>query len=312
MKSLSIIAVIILASVTGYSQFTCATSFKVNNGNGTCGAAGELRLNFPGGCPALLPFIDSVYVNGEKGKVTFFTPDVSNCGGKNGYVSYCVSSGNMPPANAWNIFFHDTNGQFNCTVVSTSGGVLAVKFNSFNAALAGNAVTCNWTTESEINTNHYELERSFDGNSFGTAAIIFTAENTTAAKNNYSYRDNSTPLQNKSMVFYRVKEVDTNGAISYSKIINIKLGNGYSNSVETSPNPFAESMSVKFDSNKAGVAEINILSSTGQPVAVKNGIVFKGSNSLQVGNLSGLSKGIYVVQVSINGVIAGNQKVIKN
>jgi hypothetical protein len=81
MREFILITAIILFSLPGIPQSTCATSFKVNNGNGTCGAAGELRLTFPGSCPALVPIIDSVYINGIKSNVTFVAPDVSKCGG---------------------------------------------------------------------------------------------------------------------------------------------------------------------------------------------------------------------------------------
>lgn len=313
MKSFSIVAAFFLITVSAFAQNTCAISFKVNNGNGTCGAAGQLRLTFPGGCPAEVPVIDSVYTNGVKSQVTFASPDVSKCGGNNGYISYCVTSGNMPPASTWTIHFSNNNGSaYNCEVASGPTYVLPVKFVSFDAAFAGNTINCKWTTEAEINNHHFELERSFDGNDFNTAAIIFNAENATNVKSNYSYKDNVASLQNKSTVFYRVKQVDIDGKSAYSNIVTVKLGAAFSKSMQVSPNPFTETLAFKFESAETGNAEIKILNLTGQPVATKNATVNKGGNNLQVGNLGNLSKGVYLAQISINGVYAGNQKVVKN
>lgn len=313
MKSLSIIAAFFLITVSAFSQNTCAISFRVNNGNGTCGAAGQLRLTFPGVCPAEVPVIDSVYTNGLKSQVTFATPDISKCGGSNGYISYCVISGNMPPANTWTIYFRSNNGNtYNCDVASAPPYVLPVKFVSFNAAFVGNAISCKWTTEAEINNHHFELERSFDGNEFATAAILFSAENATSVRNNYSYKDNLASLQNRSIVYYRVKQVDIDGKSAYSNIVSVKLGATISKSMQVSPNPFTETLSIRFESVQTGIVEIKILNLTGQPIATKNATITKGNNNLQVGNLSNLSKGIYLAQISINGVYAGNQKVIKN
>ncbi|MEO6721051.1 MAG: T9SS type A sorting domain-containing protein [Ferruginibacter sp.] len=311
MKILSLLTAIILIGVSGYSQSTCATSFKSNNGNGTCGAAGELRLNFPGGCPALVPLIDSVYINGVKSNVTFAVPNASKCGGDNGYISYCVTSGNMPPANVWSIFFKDTQGIYNCTVVSPSEGPLAVKLLSFEAAVTGNSITCRWSSEAEIDNDHYEVERSFDGSNFNSIAYVFSKENATV-NNSYSYLDKSIAIQGKSKVFYRLKDVDKSGKVSFSSIISIKPGAGIVKSIQVSPSPFAGNLSLVVESAINGNGEIKLLNFAGQAVVTKNSTITRGSNKLQMSNLDNLPRGVYVAQVLINGVFAGNQKVVKN
>ena len=63
---------------------------------------------------------------------------------------------------------------------------------------------------------------------------------------------------------------------------------------------------------ESGSATTKILNATGQTVVTEKTTVTKGSNNIQVSNLSNLSKGMYVVQVSVNGVVTGNQKIIKN
>jgi len=283
----------------------------VNNGNGTCGGAGELRLTFPGGCPAVVPVIDSVYVNGIKSNVMFAAPDASKCGGGNGYISYCVVSGNMPPINVWSIFFKEAQSVFNCAVVSTNTSTLAVKLVSFDAAVIGKSITCKWTSQ-ETDNNHFEVERSFDGRNFNSIAYVFSKENSSTLSNNYSYNDKSIALQGHNKVFYRLKDVDKNGSVSFSDIINIKLAASFAKGIQVSPSPFTGSLSIIVESTSSGNGEIKLLNFNGQPVATKNATITKGSNMLQLDNLGTLSRGVYVAQVSINGVIAGNQTVIKN
>ena len=314
MKTLTIIAALILTSFAGFSQNICASNFRVNNGNGTCGGAGQLKLFFANGCPANTPFIDSVYTNGVKNNVTFSAPDISNCGGNNGYISYCIMSGNVPPANVWTIYFHNNGNTFNCDVTNaTPTSTLPVKLVSFDATLVGSAVNCKWITENEINNKHFELERSFDGNNFSTIAIIFGAENATNVKNAYAYTDKAASMQNRNIIYYRIKQVDNDGKYTYSYITAVKMGAAtYTQSLQVSPNPFVESLAVKFESAETGNGVINILSITGQSMVTKNASVNKGSNSIQVGSLSGLAKGVYVAQLSINGKVVNNQKVIKN
>jgi Secretion system C-terminal sorting domain len=313
MKTLIINFALILTTLPGFSQNLCATNFKRNNGNGTCSSLGQLRLTFPGECPTDVPMIDSLYINGVKINVTFAAPDNSTCGGTNGYIGYCVTSGNMPPADVWRIFFRTKSGvKYSCDVLDAWINILPVKFVSFDGTVSGNGVTCKWTTEEEINNDRYELERSFDGINFNTIAIVFGEGTEKTVRNSYKYTDKASSLQNRNVVYYRVKQIDNNGKFSYTNTISVKLGATESKSIQASPNPFADNLALKFEATEKGTAQIRILSFTGQAVTTTNAIVHKGLNNLQIDNLTGLAKGVYVAQVSIDGVIVGNQKVVKN
>ena len=312
MKTFTISTALILLSFTTFAQNVCPSSFKRNNGNGTCGSLGELRLYFPL-APENYPIIDSVLIEGVKSCATFNSPNGSHLGGNNGYISYCVSSGNMPPANVWTIYFHvNGGGSYTCTVISTSGGPLSVKYYSFDASVSNNVVTCNWVTEEEINNNYFELERSFDGTNYSTAAMIFAAENNRGSQQTYQYKDNAAVLKNKYIVYYRIKQVDKDGTATYSKVIAVKLKAEPVTTLQVAPNPFIESMTVKVESTESGLAITNIMNANGQTISSTQTNVTKGMNNLKISNLHSLSKGMYVVQVSINGVIKGNQKLIKN
>ena len=313
MKTFTITAALILLSVTTFAQNVCPSSFRRNNGNGTCGSLGELRLYFPLTKPESYPLIDSVLIEGVKISVLFNTPDGSHLGGNNGYIGYCVLSGNMPPANVWTIYFHvNGGGTYTCTVISTGDGPLAVKYYSFDASVANNAVTCNWVTEEEINNNYFELERSFDGTNYSTAAMIFAAESYSGSQQTYQYKDNAAALKNKYIVYYRIKQVDKDGTATYSKVIAVKLKAETIDAFQVAPNPFIESMTVKVASTESGLAITTIMNASGQTVSSTQTNVTKGTNDVKISNLHSLSKGMYIVQVSINGVIKGNQKLIKN
>jgi len=312
MKTFTISTALVLMSITSFAQNICPSSFKRNNGNGTCNSLGELRLSFPSIDLSNVPSIDSVMINGVKSNVTFNLPETSHAGGNNGYISYCVTSGNMPPTNVWTIYFHSNDGTYTCTVFSSTGGPLAVKYYSFDASVSGSNVTCNWVTEEEINNDHFELERSFDGVNYSTAAIIFAAENNTGSQQAYQYKDNAAALKSKYIVYYRIKQVDKDGSASYSKVVTVKLKAETVNTLQISPNPFIENITIKIEATETGSATTKIINTNGQTVVSALTNVNKGTNNVQIANLNGLAKGMYVVQVSINGVIKGNQKLIKN
>ena len=184
-------------SLVTSAQNICPTSLKRNNGNGTCNGLGELRLTFPSMNSISAPLIDSVYIAGVKKNVTFNAPETSHANKPNGYISYCVTSGNMPPASVWTIFFHNADGgSYTCTVFDNLTTPLAVTYYSFDASVLNNTVTCKWITAEEINNNYFQLERSFDGVNYSTVAMIFGAENNTSSQETYTYKDNAAALKN--------------------------------------------------------------------------------------------------------------------
>ncbi len=313
MKTIIISGVFILMNTTSFAQNICPGSLKRNNGNGTCNSLGELRLYFPSINPESAPIIDSVLIDGIKTNVTFDIHETSHTGGPNDYISYCVTSGNMPPANVWTIYFHVNGGDsYSCTVFSPTDGPLSVKYYSFDASVSDNVVTCSWITEEEINNNYFELERSFDGVNYSTTGMIFAAENNTGALQSYQYKDKATALKNKYIVYYRIKQVNKDGSASYSKVVTVKLKSGPANVLQISPNPFIENLTLKIQCAESGNAITKIINANGQTVVSTQTKVNKGTNKVQITNLNGLSKGMYVVQVVINGVTKGNQKIIKN
>lgn len=87
------------------------TSFKRNNGEGTCGENGEIRLKFnqnPSEAPVLtaLMYEDGSPINYI---IVPVNGDVSNLAQK-GYISYCLLGGNINPAKKIIAVFHYASG----------------------------------------------------------------------------------------------------------------------------------------------------------------------------------------------------------
>lgn len=197
------------------------------------------------------------------------------------------------------------------TLVQTAV-ILPLKLSNFNAAVSDKIIMLNWNTEQEINHNYFELERSFDGRNFKNIAILFGAESVSGSVKTYGFKDNSIELLNNSIVYYRLKQVDNNDKYTYSSIIAVRMQSATNINVQVSPNPFIERIYLRFESTQKGNAEIKIVNITGQILMVNNSTVIKGYNNLQIEEgLSKLTSGIYLVQMSVNGVLIGNQKIIK-
>lgn len=71
-----------------------------------------------------------------------------------------------------------------------------------------------WQTSSEINSGHYDIEKSLDGFKFESIGTVKASANSEEIKT-YQFED----LSNEKGYYYRIKETGLNGVVSYSSII---------------------------------------------------------------------------------------------
>ena len=81
--------------------------------------------------------------------------------------------------------------------------------------------------------------------------------------------------------------------------------------MKTSPNPFTEKISVQFNSNHNGNAEIRIASIAGTILLNKQIAINKGNNNLYIDGLASLTPGVYVARLIVNGEVIDTKKIIK-
>lgn len=192
----------------------------------------------------------------------------------------------------------------------TLANVLPVRLVSFDAVALDKSVLLNWKTTEEINHNHFEVERSIDGNTFSKTAIILDAMANGSAKN-YELKDDVSLLQSKEILYYRLKQVSKDGSFTYSNILSVRFKNVSDVVMQVSPNPFVEKLTTRFNSNEKANAEIKITNICGKTVAVKQSNISKGFNNVQLDGLSSLPAGIYVASLIVNGKVIDNQTIIK-
>ncbi|WP_462254541.1 T9SS type A sorting domain-containing protein [Ferruginibacter sp.] len=192
-----------------------------------------------------------------------------------------------------------------------SSSLLPVKYASFDAVANDNKVTLKWITEDEVNNDHFEVERSFDGVNFTTIGLVLDGF-ANGNRKTYMFKDNAAELQTKTVVYYRLKQIDNNGKAVYTNKLVVRLQAKAGVTMQVSPNPFVQDLNMQFTATANGTAHINIISITGQKMVTKQASVSKGLNTLQVNGLTNLAPGMYTVQLIIDGVIISNQKIIKN
>jgi hypothetical protein len=188
--------------------------------------------------------------------------------------------------------------------------VLPVKYVSFKASAVQKGVKLNWVTDNEINNSYFDVERSFDGSRFSSIGIVLDGLRN-GSNTSYRMSDDEKSLPSREIAYYRLKQIDINGKFSYSTVVIVKLKTNNAVAMQVSPNPFNENLSIRFTAVENGNGVIRIQNVTGVCVTTRNIIFCKGDNTVQIRSLGDLSKGLYVAQVIENGLMVGNQKIIK-
>jgi hypothetical protein len=171
----------------------------------------------------------------------------------------------------------------------TTSCTLPLHLISFTASKNKNIVTLNWQTAEEINTSHFNVQRSTDGANFSNVGNV-TAKGT--GGQSYGFADNIDNLR-ADKVYYRLQLMDKDGKFSFSKIIPLAL-DLFAGNIKTYPNPVKDQLYILFNAQNAGKATIRISDAAGKIVHTET--VSTSSNAINV-NVSRLGKGIYYVQL---------------
>lgn len=193
--------------------------------------------------------------------------------------------------------------------IASTFSLLPVKYSAFTANAVNRTAVLNWTTEIEINHDHFEVERSFDQQNFRTVAYVLEGIRN-AYGTDYAFKDNSNELKSQAFAYYRLKQVDVDGRAHYSEVRKVKFDATGVN-VTTYPNPFTESLSISFTSDEAGTAEVRVISLNGTISGKKNLNIEKGTNTITVDQLSKLETGVYILHTIVNGKVIDSRKMLK-
>lgn len=177
--------------------------------------------------------------------------------------------------------------------VAQSTVPLPIKLLSFDAELRGEKVLCTWVTASETNNDHFDVERSFDGESFVKIGQVngFGAGISTTNRS-YSFED---PNQCSELRYYRLRQVDIDGRFEYSETVAINCSKK-DPVIQIHPNPVSDELNYQFIQANDDVLSVRILDVTGRVVKeeITNAVHGFNSSSLDV---SKLATGSYYLQL---------------
>ena len=185
------------------------------------------------------------------------------------------------------------------TIEFSSCAALPVNMISFTGENINETVVLNWVTVSETNNAKFIIERSANSSDWESIGELAGAGNTNSLIS-YSFTDYS-PLSATN--YYRLKQVDVDGASTYSKAISVEATT-QSSSVSVMPNPFEDALTIK-TSIKENL-DISIHDVLGRPLYQMTQKAEGGMLRIQPDLISGT----YIITIQSNGFVE-KQKVIK-
>lgn len=228
-----------------------------------------------------IPPGNNYYVKFSKPAGYIFSPQ--NMGGAN------VSDNSKADATGQSVSFNLTAGNIisNIDAGIRPAGTTPVLLVSFTAAMqANNTVILNWQTSAEYNNAYFEVQRSDDGIHFTSIGRI-NGFGTSSLPHSYSFIDKN-PIP--GIIYYRLKQVDSDGHFIYSTIAIVK--NKISPSVTSVYNAGTNAVHIQFAEKQHNVV-IRLLGYNGQLVKVSS---ISNANSCLL-QLPAVADGIYILQV---------------
>ena len=188
--------------------------------------------------------------------------------------------------------------------VGFGGSVLPIQLSNFTADYYDNNLNSilKWTTASELNCNYYDLEVStelaHDGGFVFRKIGQVNGNGTSLISHDYSFVDRE--LNKAGTRYYRLKEVDINGEVSYSQIVSLMFGTEPVILSTLYPNPTNHFINYELISLGNNGAKISITNLLGQEMFAEQLKLKDGINKLNV-NVETLPEGIYFINICPSG-----------
>jgi hypothetical protein len=201
----------------------------------------------------------------------------------------------------WSHIFYDT-------VHINPTWVVPVELSQFTVQLVKNNGLLKWVTQSEKNTNVFEIERSIDATKFNKIGEVKGFGNSNAVKN-YTFTDKF--LEGNQVYYYRLKIVDLDGSSTYSEIKSLYLTNEkkFSATIFPNPNDGVFSVILKGSIDTKLPINVSIIDLQGKSILSLNNVPILSDNMFNI-DLKDVVSGAYYLVIR-NGAQLISQQVVK-
>ncbi len=186
-------------------------------------------------------------------------------------------------------------------VVKDTCNLLPLLWLDFTARLENKDVRLTWTVAMEQNNKIFVIERSNDGRYWTAIGTVKSLGNTEQRRVYESYD----MRPNEGVNFYRIKQVDFNGRVTYSVVRQVMVINQQSGLV-VYPNPTTDVVHYVIPNFiSAGHYELRLTGIEGR--LIHNYSITNSQGSL---SMKGLPAGVYVLGITNNKGMSDNKKIV--
>jgi len=168
-----------------------------------------------------------------------------------------------------------------------------------------NKVTLNWTVADNETAKSFEVERSSNGRDFTTVGVVFAYEK--MGTESYTFYETTSGTDK---VMYRLKMIDKNRDVDYSRILIFQLKSTTTNNIKIIGNPVNDKLTFSYTSPATQMVDVKVYDMSGK-IVLKNKVnSLEGSNVVSLPLSSTFIAGMYIVEVN-NGTELQSSKFIK-
>ncbi len=169
--------------------------------------------------------------------------------------------------------------------------ILPVELLSFQAFAQEKSALLTWETVWERGNDYFEVQKSIDGKNFFAIGKV-EGKGTSQSKNTYQFTDNE-PF--KGLNYYRLKQVDLDEKVNYSKIISLYF-DGEEELLNIFPNPSNDlDVSILLSAKAGNLLHIKVIDAMGRSILTESRVYTGEKISLKSDKQ--ITKGIYFVSL---------------
>lgn len=166
--------------------------------------------------------------------------------------------------------------------------LLPSRLQSFQAAKKDNSALISWSTATESNSKSFIIERSTDGRTYSAIGTVAAAGQSQVVRQ-YQFTDGNPAT---GMNYYRLRTTDIDGKSELSRVVALHFGKAFYFSF--GPNPAKETLNITIE-NVSGAGTVQLSDLNGRSL-MQSRVEGVASQTIRM-NVSGLSKGVYLLQL---------------
>jgi hypothetical protein len=213
-------------------------------------------------------------------------------------ISYCGTCNENDTSQFLNVESQIDHWGATCRPTTT---LLPVELTHFEVSKIEEGMLLEWTTASEIENSHFEVEISYNGTNWSSIGVVQGAGNS-MEENNYSFIDNEI---GSGVQYYRLKQVDFDGTeyssnikhFSFDETEELKMFIAFQN----------ETNKIEVQAKFNGMGEAFLMDTRGKIVEIKSFISANKAGTKIIFDSNNLSESIYFVQIKSGNALLGQK-----